>query len=61
LAQDAASRGVSSIGLEVRESNEAALKLYEEMGFLCIGRRSDYYRDPVEDAVLLSKSLLKNY
>jgi ribosomal-protein-alanine N-acetyltransferase len=31
--------------LEVRESNDAARKLYERLGFLAAGRRSGYYQD----------------
>ena len=60
LAQDATSRGVRSIMLEVRSSNAAALKLYLRMGFKRVGMRPDYYTNPVEDAVLLSKSLAQN-
>ena len=60
LTQDATSRGVRSIMLEVRSSNAAALKLYGRMGFKRVGRRPDYYTNPVEDAVLLSKSLAQN-
>ena len=40
--------------LEVRESNVNAKKLYEKLGFLESGRRKDYYRNPAEDAVLMS-------
>jgi ribosomal-protein-alanine N-acetyltransferase len=36
--------------LEVRESNVAAIRLYEKYGFRQVGRRSDYYTLPVEDA-----------
>ncbi|MBE56058.1 MAG: ribosomal-protein-alanine N-acetyltransferase [Acidobacteria bacterium] len=60
LTQDATSRGVRSIMLEVRSSNAAALKLYWRMGFKRVGMRPDYYTNPVEDAVLLSKSLAQN-
>lgn len=41
-----------NIFLEVRESNQAARRLYEVCGFQVTGRRSKYYSDPVEDAVL---------
>jgi len=43
--------------LEVRASNEPAIKLYARHGFTVCGRRALYYRDPVEDAVLLSLNL----
>jgi len=38
--------------LEVRESNTAARRLYEKIGFRSISRRSAYYDNPIEDAVL---------
>jgi ribosomal-protein-alanine N-acetyltransferase len=43
--------------LEVRASNGPAGALYARHGFTECGRRVKYYRDPVEDAVLLSLSL----
>lgn len=42
----------SAIFLEVRESNTAARLLYEKWDFAQTGRRTDYYKDPDEDAVL---------
>jgi ribosomal-protein-alanine N-acetyltransferase len=39
--------------LEVRASNEGGIAFYTRMGFRACGRRPNYYRDPVEDAVLL--------
>jgi ribosomal-protein-alanine N-acetyltransferase len=39
--------------LEVRASNEGGIAFYMRMGFLVCGYRPNYYRDPVEDAVLL--------
>ncbi len=44
-------RGVSSVFLEVRESNVAARMLYEKWAFVESGRRTGYYRDPAEDAI----------
>lgn len=46
-------RGALNVYLEVRESNEAARRLYASRGFDEIGRRKQYYRHPVEDAVVL--------
>ena len=43
----------SNIFLEVRAGNEAALALYKKCGFEPIGRRVDYYKDPVEDAIIM--------
>lgn len=53
----AASHGALRIELEVRASNQAARALYQEAGFTEQGLRRRYYRDPVEDAVLLAKAL----
>jgi [ribosomal protein S18]-alanine N-acetyltransferase len=53
----AAESGASSIRLEVRASNTAALALYHRRGFSAAGRRRDYYSTPVEDAVLLQAPL----
>jgi [ribosomal protein S18]-alanine N-acetyltransferase len=39
--------------LEVRESNDSARKFYAKHGFAEAGRRSSYYGNPTEDAVLL--------
>jgi ribosomal-protein-alanine N-acetyltransferase len=43
--------------LEVRPSNGPAIALYDGMGFRGAGRRRGYYKDPVEDALVLSRSL----
>lgn len=39
--------------LEVRESNRAGLALYGKIGFVRAGRRADYYRSPVEAAIVM--------
>ena len=49
--------GASSILLEVRESNQAARRLYEKIGFTQEGERKDYYRNPQENAILYRFSL----
>jgi ribosomal-protein-alanine N-acetyltransferase len=40
---DSIARGMNEIFLEVRESNLAALRLYQSAGFVAVGRRRDYY------------------
>ena len=46
--------GVTDIHLEVRESNEAAIHLYEKLGFVRDGIRKNYYTAPVENAVTMT-------
>ncbi len=46
-------RGVDALFLEVREGNAPARALYARHGFQPVGRRRAYYRDPVEDALIL--------
>ena len=41
--------------LEVRESNEKARSLYSKFGFIKVGERKDYYSQPTENAVLMTK------
>jgi [ribosomal protein S18]-alanine N-acetyltransferase len=50
-------RGVREIYLEVRPSNEVARRLYERFGFSQVGRRRNYYQEPVEDALVLRRPL----
>lgn len=49
---------VDGIMLEVRASNHAARALYDRAGFEQISVRKDYYRNPVEDAVVMRKNTL---
>lgn len=48
---------VHKLMLEVRESNQDAISFYKEKGFTEDGLRKDYYTDPAEDAVLMSREL----
>ncbi len=50
----AGAAGARKLLLEVRASNHPALSLYEQFGFARDGTRPRYYRNPDEDAVLLS-------
>ena len=43
------------ITLEVRESNAAAISLYSKFGFIKAGERKNYYSDPTENAVIMTK------
>lgn len=46
------------IFLEVRETNEMAIKFYHENGFVDIGKRKHYYSDTGEAAILMEKKYL---
>lgn len=50
---EAAAAGLTRATLEVRRSNEAALRLYGRLGFEVQGIRPKYYSQPVEDALIL--------
>ena len=45
--------GLKSQTLEVRESNDEAIKLYRKCGFVVKGRRPLYYTDTHEDAIIM--------
>jgi ribosomal-protein-alanine N-acetyltransferase len=51
--EEARRQGTEEVFLEVRNSNLRARQLYESRGFSEVGRRSRYYRRPVEDAIIL--------
>ena len=53
----ATQRGATVAYLEVRARNDAAQVLYQRCGFTFTGRRKNYYRQPVEDALLMTASL----
>lgn len=57
LTQQLKMRGSRGLMLEVRESNSAAISLYEKHGFLQVGCRRNYYRNPRENALILRKEL----
>jgi ribosomal-protein-alanine N-acetyltransferase len=49
--------GCARIELEVGASNEPALALYHAHGFEVVGRRRGYYREPLDDALLMTLEL----
>ena len=46
--------GCTCLTLEVRPSNQPAVRLYESLGFCSVGVRKNYYRDPLENCVLMT-------
>lgn len=50
-------RRAREVFLEVRESNAAARALYSSRGFAALTRRARYYRNPVEDALVLRHAI----
>lgn len=51
----AARRGARRALLEVRAGNREAVALYESLGFRRLGVRREYYREPVDDALVLAR------
>ena len=48
--------GLETLFLEVRSKNTAALALYRAFGFIAMGTRKKYYKDPEDDAVIMIKA-----
>ncbi len=46
--------GIAYVVLEVRVSNDPAIRLYERLGFTQVGLRKRYYTDTGEDALLMT-------
>jgi [ribosomal protein S18]-alanine N-acetyltransferase len=55
VLREGARMGARRATLEVRQSNDAARRLYERLGFSVAGVRRGYYTKPVEDALVLWK------
>lgn len=51
---------VSEIWLEVRESNNRAIKFYRKNGFEQISVRKNYYQKPIENALIFRRALPNN-
>ena len=50
-------RGAGYAVLDVRESNQAAILLYEGLGFHCVQKALGYYSCPPEDALIMVRNL----
>ena len=59
VLQEAVAAGVKQATLEVRRSNDAALRLYERLGFVVKGVRPKYYSSPEEDGLILWRDNLQ--
>ncbi|MCM1158695.1 MAG: ribosomal protein S18-alanine N-acetyltransferase [Bacteroidales bacterium] len=57
MTAEAQRGGARRLLLEVRESNAAAIRLYRKNGFKELAVRKGYYRDPVENALVMEKGL----
>ncbi len=57
LVRDAVPAGVRRVTLEVRASNHTARKFYYKNNFIDIAIRKNYYRSPVEDAIVMYRVL----
>ncbi len=55
VATLAKSKNLSFVSLEVRASNQTAIRLYDRFGYRQVGLRRNFYRAPVEDAMILTK------
>ena len=55
--REAVQKGAQQVFLEVRETNEPALALYQQYGFTVSMRRVGYYSEPPADALVLVKDL----
>ncbi len=57
LIKYAENKDLSFISLEVRASNKNAIGLYEKNGFKNMGIRKNFYENPKEDAIIMTKTM----
>jgi ribosomal-protein-alanine N-acetyltransferase len=62
MLQELKLAGVGEVDLEMRESSGQGMPglIYRRAGFREVGRRREYYRNPLEDAVLLRLRLIES-
>lgn len=53
MIEDLKAENIKRCLLEVRASNKAAISLYEKYDFKIIGKRKEYYTNPIEDAFIM--------
>ena len=53
LMEEGVKMGVEAFTLEVRKSNDSAIRLYESLGFVMEGIRKNFYEEPIEDALIM--------
>lgn len=57
LTDAARAKSATQISLEVRRSNAAAIALYEQDGYVTVGARKNFYRNPREDALIMIRTI----
>ena len=57
LLAQASALALAFVYLEVRPTNQAAIALYQSLGFEIVGRRKNFYRHPTEDALLMQAAI----
>lgn len=57
LLESSRKQGIRRVTLEVRESNQNARKFYYKNDFIDVAIRKNYYRNPVEDAIVMLRTL----
>lgn len=57
VIETAEENDLSFVSLEVRESNTSAINLYNKFGFVQQGVRKNFYRNPTENGLILTKFL----
>ena len=57
VINEGASKGAQKAFLEVRAGNAPAQALYARCGFRIVGQRRGYYSDPLEDALIMSRTI----